>query len=247
MKVSADIVSIIQSAHIDGQHMKLAGQLSPDIYRKTAKVIEAAGGKWNRKLGLHVFESDAFSSLEPILLTGQIAAPADFGFFPTSVSLATELVDEAGVAPGMIALEPSAGSARIAHALAARGAKVICVELQQKLADRLSSEFPTHCCDFLAMPSNAIEPVDVVCMNPPFAKQDDIRHVMHACKFLKPGGTLAAIMSASVSFRSNGLAPGFREFVASQGGTITMNPEGAFLESGTAVRTVKVLIPSVYL
>jgi hypothetical protein len=54
-------------------------------------------------------------------------------------------------------------------------------------------------------------------MNLPFAKQDDIRHVLHALKFLKPGGHLVAIMSASTMFRANKLATDFRELVASMG------------------------------
>jgi hypothetical protein len=30
-------------------------------------------------------------------------------------------------------------------------------------------------------------------MNPPFANADDIKHIMHALKMLKPGGRLVAI------------------------------------------------------
>ena len=34
---------------------------------------------------------------------------------------------------------------------------------------------------------------DRIVMNPPFANADDIKHIMHALKMLKPGGRLVAI------------------------------------------------------
>lgn len=60
--------------------------------------------------------------------------------------------------------------------------------------------------------------------------------------FLRVGGRLGAIMSAGVRYRGDRLATEFRELVAEHGGRITDNPEGAFLESGTGVRTVTVFM-----
>jgi type I restriction-modification system DNA methylase subunit len=79
-------------------------------------------------------------------------------------------------------------------------------------------------------------------MNPPFADQQDIRHVEHALRFLKPGGRLVAIMSAGVSFRQDRQATTFRELVEGCDGTIEPLPEGAFEASGTGVRAVLVTI-----
>jgi len=245
MKVSEDIVAIIRSSSFDGKLLKLQGQLPRDLYQRTAKALEAAGGKWNRRMAAHEFSEDAFAAVEPILLTGCIAAPADFGFFPTPLALAAQLVDRAGVQPGMRVLEPSAGTGRIAMELESRGCLVTCVELQPRLAHELSRRFTTHTGNFLEVKPEDLPAFDCVVLNPPFARQEDIRHVRHALRFLKTGGTLAAIMSASVAFRSNGLAPAFRELVEEMGGEITANPDGAFVESGTAVRTVTVVIRDV--
>jgi type I restriction-modification system DNA methylase subunit len=85
---------------------------------------------------------------------------------------------------------------------------------------------------------------DRVVMNPPFAKQADIKHVMHALKFLKPDGKLVSVMSASVDFRDNKLTKEFRDLIAERGGRIEALPDGAFKESGTMVRTVIVEIPA---
>ncbi|KNY16930.1 hypothetical protein AKG11_11455 [Shinella sp. SUS2] len=89
-------------------------------------------------------------------------------------------------------------------------------------------------------------PVSVRCLrllaNPPFVKQDDIRHVMHAFKFLKSGGRLVAIVSASVMFRDNKLTTAFREFVSANGGGMKRLPDGSFKSSGTGVNTCIVTV-----
>jgi hypothetical protein len=78
-------------------------------------------------------------------------------------------------------------------------------------------------------------------VNPPFERQQDIDHVLHAFKFLKPSGRLVAIMSASVTFRENKKTLEFREFIR-QHGHLEHNPEGSFKESGTMVNTVTVVL-----
>ena len=83
---------------------------------------------------------------------------------------------------------------------------------------------------------------DRIVMNPPFADQQDIRHVMHAATFLKPGGRLVAIMSAGVAFRDDRLSRAFRALLGERGGAIESLPEGAFQASGTGVRAVLVTI-----
>lgn len=79
-------------------------------------------------------------------------------------------------------------------------------------------------------------------MNPPFAGQDDVRHVMHAFGFLRRNGRLVAIMSAGILFRTNKLTTAFRDLVADRGGAIEPLPEGSFRSSGTSVNTCIVTI-----
>jgi hypothetical protein len=75
-------------------------------------------------------------------------------------------------------------------------------------------------------------------MNPPFARQADIDHVLHAMQFLRRGGLLVAIMSASVKFRSNAKTAAFRRL----GGRILELPDGSFKTSGTMVNACIVVI-----
>jgi ParB family transcriptional regulator, chromosome partitioning protein len=83
---------------------------------------------------------------------------------------------------------------------------------------------------------------DRVIANPPFEKQADIDHVLHAWAHLKPGGRLVSVMSAGVTFREDRKTRAFRDFLNEHGALVETNPEGAFKESGTGVSTVLVAI-----
>lgn len=239
-KIAQDVLKVLDAATIDGALLTLNGNLDRKLYVETNKVIEAAGGKWNRSKKAHVFEGEAIDAIEPIILTGEYArTKQDFGQFDTPADLAETVVDLADVRAGMSVLEPSAGIGRIAAAARQAGAHVTCWEIDAKRAEKLT-DYALNIGDFLA--AEPINAFDRVVMNPPFAKQDDIRHVTHAHKFLKPGGRLVAIMSASVMFRDNKLATEFRDFVSANGGTVKRLPDGSFKSSGTGVNTCIVTI-----
>lgn len=204
---------------------------------KTAKVVELAGGKWSRRDKAHVFDGSAADAIEPVILTGEIVKPSDFGFFPTPLDVVSMLLDRLPLFTSGRALEPSAGTGNIVRGLLGLVGSVDCYELLDKNILALSSipEVTVTQADFLT-----VEPApvyDIVAMNPPFAGQDDIRHVTHAAKFLKPGGWLASVMSAGVLFRDNKLTSDFRAMVAGLGGTFERLPDAAFTEAGTMVNT----------
>lgn len=241
-QIAQDVLKVLDAATIDGALLTLNGNLDRKLYVETNKVIEAAGGKWNRSKKAHVFDGNAIDAIEPIILTGEYArTKQDFGQFDTPELLAEQVVDIADVQAGMSVLEPSAGIGRIAAAVRQAGAFVTCFEIDAKRAEKLDGiAHSLNVGDFLA--STPTETFDRVVMNPPFAKQDDIRHVLHAFRFLAPGGRLVAIMSNSVMFRDNKLTTDFREFVEAHGGTMKALPEGSFKPSGTGVNTCIVTI-----
>jgi predicted RNA methylase len=245
MKVSNDVLAVLSAAQTDGHALTLTGTLDRGLYERTNKVLEAAGGKWNRKAKAHLFEMPAEDAIEQIILTGEITIPQDFGFFPTPPAVVERLIELADVQSHHRLLEPSAGRGNIACAFR-DAAEVDCIELLdenvaalQKVAGDQWSITQT---DFLA-----VEPVqryDRIVMNPPFAKQDDIKHVTHAHKFLKPDGLLVSVMSAGVMFRDDRRTNEFKELIDRCGGSIEELPEGAFKSSGTLVRTVIVTLPA---
>jgi predicted RNA methylase len=216
-------------------------------YDALNEILEALGGKWNRRANGHLFPdgTDAASLLEAAMLTGSVADPRCGDFFETPTALAGEMVRRADVQRGASVLEPSAGHGRIALAAKAAGAHVVCVEKdagrQAKLIGAGLTVLGTHA-DFLEVPADNAQRWDCVLMNPPFSREQDIAHVRHAVNFLRPGGRLVAIMSAGMRFRSTKAAQAFRVMLDEMGADVEDLPEGTFKESGTMVRTCMVTL-----
>jgi predicted RNA methylase len=216
------------------------------------RIMVALGGTWKtggkKAPGGFRFPDD-LDAAELVRLakeTGEITDPKAAEFFATPRPLAELLVDRADLDFCSRVLEPSAGLGGIALAVRERqpSAHVVCIEALEASAEKLRQlGFDTTCADFLSVTPASLNTFTHVLMNPPFSKRQDIQHVRHAYTFLEPGGVLVAIMSAGVKFRDDKLAREFRAFVGENGGDIWENPEGSFLESGTAVRTVMVRVP----
>ena len=245
MQVATDVLAVLSRAEMSGNALKIAEQLDRNMYQRTNKVLEAAGGKWNRKAQAHLFDDDAFTRIDQIILTGQVEVPKDeFNFFPTPPAVVRRLMEIANVRPGMKVLEPEAGRGDIAFACVEAGGIVDCYELMQANFDFLVSSGRFNSVrhmDFLAAPPEPI--YDRIVANPPFLKQADIHHIQHALRFLKPDGLLTSVMSAGVSFRDNKLTQDFRDLIRARGGDIEALPEGAFKASGTMVNTIIATIP----
>lgn len=244
MRIENEVLAVLSAANVSGSQVILTGQLDRNLYTRTNKVLEAAGGKWNRKAKAHVFDGDASDRIEQIILTGDVVIPKDeFEFFPTPPEVAARLLELADIERGMRALEPSAGKGAIAIPLVESGCHVDCYELMPLNFAHLSRDDRFGVVEQEDFLKTIPRPeYDRVVMNPPFGKQADIKHVMHATKFLKPGGKLVSVMGAGVVFRENKLTTDFRQFVEDCDGSIDPLPEGAFKQSGTMVNTVIVCI-----
>lgn len=237
------MLAVLGKSETIGQELRLPSQLPWPLYVRANKVIEAAGGRWDRRQGAHLFESDAYDRIDQILLTGEVTAPRDFGFFPTPANVVARLIELAALEPDHVVLEPSAGRGAIAVELAKVCATVDCIELLPENvaaleAARLAS---VRTADFLGVAP--VPAYDRVVMNPPFARQSDIAHVTHALRFLRPSGRLVAVMSGGVTFRQSTAAQAFRELIVRRGSTSEALPSGSFRSSGTDVEAVIVVIP----
>ncbi len=241
MKISQAVIEVLDRANISGNQLMLAGQLDRDLYQQTNKVLEAIGGKWNKSAKAHVFDGPVAAVLDPIMETGEYSrTKQDFGQFDTPPAVVARLIELAGGGLlGKIVLEPSAGVGNIVLAIERAGGDVTAHEIDMKrytaLKDRAQCVGGIHLGDFLLARPNPV--YDLVAMNPPFAAQADIVHVLHAAKFLRPGGGLVSVMSAGVLFRDNRRAADFREFVSRGGGAFEKLPPGSFSVSGTDIHT----------
>lgn len=180
------------------------------------------------------------------LFTPKTTPARNFGFFPTPDSAAARLFDHfplwhAKDEPALTLLEPSAGTGNLARRAVAAGAVVDCIEIQGSLAQGLRAEGIYRnvvAADFLALTANSEALYDRVAMNPPFDRERDIDHVMHALTFLKPGGILTAIMSAGTEFRETRKSTAFRALMAEMGAEWSDLPAGSFSSVGTNVNTI---------
>lgn len=247
MKIQQDVLAVLDCADVEGNHLKLTGQLDRKLYTAVNKVLEGIGGKWNRKAGAHVFEEDVAEMLEQIIATGEYRrVKQDLGQFDTPADVAKTVVDFAQIRLGNHILEPSAGKGSLARLAAlAAGTYVDCVEIDEKRAKHLTI-VPgvariTHR-DFMTVVPVEAESYDRVVMNPPLARQADIEHVTHALKFLKPDGCLTAVMSQSVRWRHNEKAVAFRTMLKNMSAVWFDLPTGAFAESGTMVNACVVRV-----
>ena len=241
-QIDEKTLAILSRVTVDGNNIFLTcGQLDRKQYNTINEVLENIGGKWDRKVKAHVYPTDPTDALEQILLTGEIVPPKKYGYFPTPPELAKRVIELAEIEPGMTVLEPSAGQGGIAD-FVPDGCTVDCVELLPENVVVLNSKgYMVAQGDFLYI---IPEPThDRIVMNPPFASpaQSDVDHVLHAWKFLKPGGRLVAIMASSVAFRENKKTVDFRELL-DRHGFMEHNPVGSFKASGTMVNTVTVVM-----
>ena len=168
----------------------------------------------------------------------------NYGFFPTPDKVAHTVIDECRLDTrddDVLTVEPSAGTGALARLAAAKGALVDCIEVQASLARALTAENryrEVYVGDFLWLNPQHASSYDRVVMNPPFDRERDIDHVMHALKFLKPTGFLVAVMSAGTEFRSTKKSVAFRELMKKMNARWRDLPEGSFRSVGTTVNTV---------
>lgn len=186
-------------------------------------------------------ERTLFDAMRDTLKSGGVKAVSTPQLFATPKALADRMVELAGIQPGNVVLEPSAGTGALIRAIKSRHmeAEVIAVEISRELSQALELlPAGVHCADFLQC-NGELPAVDRVVMNPPFAGQGsttDADHIRHAWGYLKPGGRLVALCANGPRQQAN-LKPWAEEF-----GTWEALPEGSFKESGTGVNVALMVV-----
>ncbi len=234
MRIDNQILNILDNCTVNGCVVFLPlGQLDRKIYETVNKCLENIGGKWNRKSKGHVFSEDPADLLDNLILTGEtVDLKKQYQYFPTPKELACKLVEMAEIKPEDVLLEPSAGQGAIADQFPPWNTKIL-IELSPDNAKVLTDKgYSVAVMDFLQF--NEVI-ADKIIMNPPFNKQNDVTHILHAFGILKPGGILVSIVSESPFFRENKKSVAFREFL--EHANVIENDRDVFKESGTMVKT----------
>lgn len=250
--IDDDVRDVLTRSTFDKEGLKLPAQLDRALYLKTMKVLEAYGGRWNKKRGGIDLLSHQIPPLQEALETG--------------VAVRKKVVDQAYYTPPELAdllvkhtreialpksrtlpdawrvLEPSAGEGALIEALRRRWPMqhidveaierdpATCDRLRQKVAYPVVGNTHIGCGDFLGLAPAAWHArgaaFDLVLMNPPWTKGQALKHVHHALKFLKRGGVLGAIVPQNFSTHELDTVLYIEEFDV---------PPGSFKSSGTMV------------
>lgn len=185
------------------------------------------------------------------LNTPKTSLAKNYGFYPTPDAAADRVIDVVPLArkdgePPLTVLEPSAGTGALARRLVHAGCIVDCVEVHGERARELRDSRryrEVRNADFLKlMPPDDANLYDSVVMNPPFDRERDIDHVVHALKFLRPGGILVAVMSAGTEFRDTKKSKAFRQLMVNMKGALQDLPPGSFASVGTYCNTIIVRV-----
>jgi hypothetical protein len=162
------------------------------------------------------------------------AVSKDLQFYWTPKAVVEKALDEAGIylprykgdnPPPHRVLEPSCGDGRILDELRARGCSAFGIEYHGgRAAEARAKGHHVLTANFLEQPARP--EFDFVIMNPPFYGRHYVKHVRHAEKFLKPGGTLVAILPATARYDHGELDGSWRDL-----------PVASFAEAGTNVPT----------
>ncbi|PJE79288.1 hypothetical protein CI610_01753 [invertebrate metagenome] len=166
-------------------------------------------------------------------------------FFPTPEAPANRVMELADIKTGMKSLEPHGGMGHLAEKIQALAGKdnVDIVEQSQQLADYLKATgHKVTQGDFLKYGEKDI--YDRIVMNPPFSKDQDIDHVIHAYDLLKPGGKLVAITSNMAGLRTNKKNRAFSQWLDEADAHVEDLESGSFKSSfnPTSVNTKIIVV-----
>jgi Domain of unknown function (DUF4942)/Uncharacterised methyltransferase family (DUF6094) len=158
------------------------------------------------------------------------AVSKDLQYYPTPVSVVERVLGDVYVREGDRVLEPSCGCGRFLDALRKTGASAMGIEIDPGRAAEARAK------GHRVMIGNFLETVPTgdfshVVMNPPFYGKHYAKHVEHALKFLKSGGTLTAILPVTARYDHGLLKGEWRDL-----------PVGSFSESGTNINTTVLTI-----
>jgi predicted RNA methylase len=248
MRLTEDILEVLANANPDGNLLYLQGTLDRKLYEQVDAALATVGGKWSKSRKAHVFPGPAWPAVMDLTSREEVETAPErkqrTQLFGTPPEVVGDLLDAAMLSASHVALEPSAGYGAIAKAVAGQVQAVDCIEIDAEYAENISAGGYARkltVADFLTVHP---EPVyDRVVMNPPFARGQDVTHVRHALRFVRPGGRLVAVMPASIKSRADKAARQLRATVAEAFGSFEDNDAGAFEASGTGVHTVIVTIP----
>lgn len=235
MQVTEEVKDVLRRSDINNKRVILPKNLDRKLYVKVNEVLVNAGGKWTKQLGCHIFQSDPREKLNLAVEEGiSTNKKKELQAFYTPAELAARVVELANVS-GKWCLEPNGGGGALVKEMLAHGAKQVdIVEIDEEAVNELKKKFKNvEQADFLEWKGRAI--YDRIVMNPPFAKNQWIKHIEKAWSHLQNDGILVSIIPNSRPTR-------LEKFLKDKDFSFEKVEAGTFKESGTMVNTAILII-----
>lgn len=229
---------VLKNCTITDNIVKLPNvQLDRKLYQEVAKSLKLIGGTWKGgKIFGFVFNTDPTELLSQIANGETRNLKKEFQFFATPDNLADELVKLAEIKQDDTILEPSAGRGSIIKAInKVTNIKPDCYELMPDNITYLNQsalQFNLIGEDFLKHENKTYTKIIA---NPPFTKNQDIKHLMEMYNCLSPGGRLVCITSESWTNGKQKIQENFKQWLIEVNAEVINIEPGTFKESGTMV------------
>jgi predicted RNA methylase len=251
MKTIPEDVAIVFERSIefdfDTRTATIVKQLDRKRYVVVNEILEAFGGKWDKKSKVHKFFDERIELIPDSISSRLYLDPrSDLNFFPTPPELAEYIVGEAMIERGDRVLEPSAGKGALLRVLATKTNKLLFCEIDRFMRDALVKEqsdeyiarWELLCPDFLEVPNmQNLNPIDIIVANPPFSKGRDVLHVSTMLDVARV--RVVSVMSSGFIFRTDKKTEALKEKLTKDWNWNTIDlGKSAFKSSGTDVNTV---------
>ena len=149
----------------------------------------------------------------------------DLQFYPTPRKVIDTILKSVYIQKGDKVLEPSCGDGAILDALRENG--FVCRGIEYDTGRAMQARAKGHPVLIANFLECEPEPIyDYIVANPPFSGLHYLKHIEHAMKFLKPNGTLIAVLPANAWYKHKKIKGRWSDL-----------PIGSFRESGTNVNT----------
>jgi hypothetical protein len=244
----------------NGEGIRLPNQLERKLYEEVNACLERAGVKWNKSAKMHmpqggVRASSARMIVSDILESGKAPRANEHDFFPTPDAIFDEYMEPhlhlSDLPDRSVVMDPSCGDGallqRARHYIEGYNDRtrymLVGMEIdggRYRAAHDALGVDSIIWGDFLQAEPTPDLQADRIVMNPPYSAPGApllwLDHVQHAIGWLKPGGTLVAIVPASFESRGDRRVAEFRAFVLMCGGWQAL-PSDTFKAAGTGVET----------
>jgi hypothetical protein len=207
----------------DAWELKGIPQMGRSAYEPFKNVLAALGGTWNGKT--HLFYRDPTASIEEMLTVGKVPQINPFSLFETPDDTVSELLDlidmrhcDDPFTANWRILEPNAGRGAIARQIRERLplAQIDCIEIDPINREILEAQgFNVIGHDFLEMELEGN--YHYVVMNPPFNRDEYVKHITKAYGLLGHNGRFGAIAPEGMLYKGNKASKAFRNLVAERG------------------------------